>query len=179
MLRTRKHYQHGLQRENRTVRRPRNITDSARKRLKRARNIILMHNTIYIKLKLSYRYKSLLYTKKHILDHGDWQLPTVYLKNTQIYLHDIGDRQVCRNKQKANKVILTSIVESLFDTIDSYYNFKLIWIIKSWIIIWTAFHFNVLVIILCLNNTTMWPRLKCVSMAWAAFKIVAASLEAV
>ena len=37
---------------------------------------------------------------------GTDNLLTVYLKNKQIYLHDIGDRQVCRNKRKANKVIL-------------------------------------------------------------------------
>ena len=44
----RKHYQHGLQRGKRTVCRPRNITDSARKRLKGVRDIILMHNTVYL-----------------------------------------------------------------------------------------------------------------------------------
>ena len=33
MRRKRKHYQHGLQREKRTVWRPRNITDSARKKI--------------------------------------------------------------------------------------------------------------------------------------------------
>ena len=43
-----KHYQHGLQRDKRTVWIPRNITDSARKRLKRAWDIILIHNTIYL-----------------------------------------------------------------------------------------------------------------------------------
>ena len=48
MRRKRKHYQHGLQRGKRTVWRPRNITDSARKRLKRAQDIILIHNTIYL-----------------------------------------------------------------------------------------------------------------------------------
>ena len=50
MRRKRKHYQHGLQREKRTVcgSRISNITDSARKRLKRARDIILIHYTIYL-----------------------------------------------------------------------------------------------------------------------------------
>ena len=44
----RKHYQHGLQRGKRTVCKPRNFTDSARKRLKGVRDIILMHNTVYL-----------------------------------------------------------------------------------------------------------------------------------
>ena len=48
MRRKRKHYQHDLQREKRTVRRPRNITDSARKRLKGAQDIILILNTDYL-----------------------------------------------------------------------------------------------------------------------------------
>ena len=44
----RKHYQHGLQRGKWTICRPRNITDSARKRLKGVWDIILMHNTVYL-----------------------------------------------------------------------------------------------------------------------------------
>ena len=48
MRRERKHYKHGLQREKHTVWRPRNITDSARKRPKGARDIILIHYTVYL-----------------------------------------------------------------------------------------------------------------------------------
>ena len=49
MRKKRKNYQHGLQREKRTVERRRNITDSARKRLKGALDIIrLIHNTVYL-----------------------------------------------------------------------------------------------------------------------------------
>ena len=44
-----KQYQHGSQREKRTVWRPRNITDTAWKRLKGAREIILIHNTVYLR----------------------------------------------------------------------------------------------------------------------------------
>ena len=32
--------------------------------------------------------------------------PTVLLENKHISLHDVGDRQVCRNTLKADKVIL-------------------------------------------------------------------------
>ena len=48
MRRKRIHYQHGLQRKKRSKWRPRNITDSARKWLKRALDIILKHNSIYL-----------------------------------------------------------------------------------------------------------------------------------
>ena len=48
MRRKRKHYQHGLKREKSMVCKPRNITDFASKRLKRAREITLIHNRIYL-----------------------------------------------------------------------------------------------------------------------------------
>ena len=48
MRRKCKQYQHGSQREKRTVWRPRNTIDTARKRLKGVREIILIHNTVYL-----------------------------------------------------------------------------------------------------------------------------------
>ena len=48
MRRKRKQYQHGSQREKRTMWRPRNITDTARKKHKGAQDIILIHNTVYL-----------------------------------------------------------------------------------------------------------------------------------